>query len=288
VFFVDSFFFPLDNHQLESVNPDLAIYLPLQEKVLHRYLQQAGLQQLPAGLSGYESFIRRVLEQNQKRGGVAMKFEAAYFRSLYFSDPSRDQAQAIYRKYRSGGVPSADEYRIFQDYVFRDLLGEAKRLHLPVHFHTAVGVGDYFSFHNGSVLNLENVLRDPRYMDITFVLLHGGYPFERAAIWLGAMKNVYLDSSLMELYLYPSEFKRSLKQWIELFPEKIVFGSDAFPFNEALGAEETYWLATQSARTALAAALAEMVSTGDVSESRALEFAHLYLHDTAASLYPRQ
>ena len=64
-----------------------------------------------------------------------------------------------------------------------------------------------------------------------------------------------------------------------------MFGSDAFPFNDAVGAEETFWLAARSARTALAAALAELVSEGAYSETKALELAHLYLHDNAAKLY---
>ena len=38
-----------------------------------------------------------------------MKFEAAYFRSLYFRDPPREKAEAIYTKYHSGGVPSAED-----------------------------------------------------------------------------------------------------------------------------------------------------------------------------------
>jgi len=42
----------------------------------------------------------------------------------------------------------------------------------------------------------------------------------------------------------------------------------------------------QTSRTALAAALAEMISEGEVSESQALRMAHGYLHDNAASLYP--
>ena len=37
---------------------------------------------------------------------------------------------------------------------------QAGKLHLPMHFHTAVGIGDYFSLRQGNVLNLENVVRD--------------------------------------------------------------------------------------------------------------------------------
>jgi len=285
VFFVDSFLFPLDNRDQTGKNPDMGVYIPLQEKVLHRYMQQENVSALPADLAGYETFVRQTLAANQKKGGVAMKFEAAYFRSLYFSDPPREKAEAIYAKYHAGGVPSNDDYRIFQDYIFRVLIDQAGKLNLPVHFHSAVGIGDYFSLRNGNPLNLENVLRDPRYAKTKFVLIHGGYPYTLEMIWMTPAKNVYTDSSLMGYYVYPSELKNILKQWISLFPERMMFGSDAFPFNDAVGAEETFWLAGRSARTAIAAALAELVVEGAFTEEKALELARMYLHDNAARLY---
>jgi uncharacterized protein len=285
VFFVDSFFFPFDNHDLSAKNGDLGVYIPLQEKVLQRYMKQESVSELPADLAGYESLVRQTLIDNQKKGGVAMKFEAAYFRSLYFRDPPRDKAEAIYSKYHAGGVPSDEDYRTFQDYIFRVMIDQAGKLSLPVHFHSAVGIGDYFSLRNGNPLNLENVLRDPRYAKVKFVLIHGGYPYTLDMIWMTAAKNVYTDSSLMGYYVYPSELKNILKQWISLFPERMMFGSDAFPFGDAVGAEETFWLAVRSARTALAAALAELVSEGAFGEDKALELAHMYLHGNAAHLY---
>lgn len=285
VVFVDNFFFPFDNRQLTARNPDEEVYIPLQEKVLRRNLQQSGLQKIPADFAEYLSFISQSLKRDQKNGAIAIKFEAAYFRPLKFGDPAREQAEAIYQKYQAASTPSQQEYFDFQDYIFRYLLGEAAKLHLAVHIHTAVGIGDYFNLSEGNVMNLENVLRDPRHSTVTFVLIHGGYPYQRQAIWFGARKNVYLDSSLMELVLYPSEFKNVLKNWLEIFPDKITFGSDSFPYNDVLGSEESYWLAVRSARTALAAALAEMVSEDEVSEAQAVAMAHAYLHDTAARLY---
>ena len=285
VFFVDSFLYPFDNRAQIAKNGDLAVNIPLQEKVLERYRKQEGLAALPADLDGYEGFVRQLLTDDQKKGGVAIKFEAAYFRSLYFSDPPKEKAAQVYSKYRAGGVPTEEDYRLFQDYIFRVLINQAGKLGLPVHFHSAVGIGDFFSLRNGNPLNLENVLRDPRYEKVKFVLIHGGYPYTLDMIWLTARKNVYTDSSLMGYYVYPSELKNILKRWISLYPGKIMFGSDAFPFGEAIGAEETFWLAVRSARTALAAALAELVAEGAFSEEKALELAHLYLHDNAARLY---
>jgi uncharacterized protein len=286
VFFVDSFLFPLNNRDQTGKNPDMGVYIPLQEKVLQRYMKQENLTTLPTDLAGYEAFVRQTVDDNKnKRGGVAMKFEAAYFRSLYFTDPPRDKAEAIYAKYHAGGVPSDQDYRTFQDYIFRVLIDEAGKLGISVHFHSAVGIGDYFSLRNGNPLNLENVLRDPRYAKTKFVLIHGGYPYTLDMIWLTAAKNVYTDSSLMGYYVYPSELKHILKQWISLYPERMMFGSDAFPFNEAVGAEETMWLAVRSARTAVSAALAELVAEGAFDEQKALELARMYLHDNAARLY---
>jgi len=286
VFFGDSFFFPFDNAAQRASTPDMGVYVPLQEKMLSRFKKQEGIEGLPSDLAGYEEFVRGTMTDNQqKHGGVAIKFEAAYFRTLYFSDPPRAHAEAIYNKYRSGGVPSADEYREFQDYIFRVILNQAEKLHLPVHFHSAVGIGDYFSLTKGNVLNLENVLRDQRYKNVTFVLLHGGWPYEREAALLTAVKNVYLDTSFQTEMLYPSQFKDVVKQMLTLFPDKMMYGSDAFPFNDALGAEESMWLAARTTRTALAAALAELVEEGAISEAKALELARGYLHDNAARLY---
>ena len=289
VFFGDSFFYPFDNSAERASTPDMGVYVPLQEKMLARWKKQEGVEGLPEDLAGYEDFVRRTMADNQqKHGGVAIKFEAAYFRSLYFGDPPRAHAEAVYNKYREGGVPTAGEYKQFQDYIFRVMVEQAGKLHLPMHFHSAIGIGDYFSLHNGNVLNLENVVRDPRYKNVTFVLIHGGWPYEREAALMTAVKNVYLDTSFQSELLYPSQFKDVLKQLLTLFPDKMMYGSDAFPFSDALGAEESFWLAARTTRTGLAAALAELVEEGAVSEPKALELARNYLHDNAARLYGEQ
>jgi uncharacterized protein len=285
VFFGDSFFYPFDNRDQTASTPDMEVYVPIQEKMLARYMKQERLQHLPADLAGYEEFVRKTLADNQKNGGVAIKFEAAYFRTLYFSDPPRARAAKLYEKYLTGGIPTADEYRLFQDYIFRIIVVQAGKLRLPVHFHTAVGIGDYFSLRQGHVLNLENVVRDARYKNVIFVLVHGGWPYEKEAALLTAVKNVYLDTSFQSEMLYPSQFKNVLKQLLTLYPDKMMYGSDSFPFNDALGAEESFWLASRTTRTALAGALAELVSEGAFSEGKALELARGYLHENAARLY---
>jgi hypothetical protein len=92
-----------------------------------------------------------------------MKFEVEYFRSTKFSDPDRQDAEDIYQRFAAGGIPSKDEYRTFQDFIFRYLIREGGRLHLAVHIHSAVGIGDYFNLSESNVMNMESILRDPRY-----------------------------------------------------------------------------------------------------------------------------
>jgi uncharacterized protein len=285
VFFVDPFMFPFDNQKL-AISPDRAVYFPIQEKALHRYLQQAGVSQLPADFAGYEAAMHRKLELDKQHGAVAIKFEAPYFRSLVnITDPPREQAEGIYNKYHAGGVPTAEEYRIFQDYIFRSLIAQAGPLHLEVHIHSAVGSGNYYHLSEGNAMDLENILRDPRYKDTIFVMIHGGFPYTEQSIWLAALPNVYLDTSEFNLLVYPAQYSRILKEWFEIFPEKIVFGSDCFPYSREIAVPETYWLAVQTARTAAAAALAEMISEGEITEARALEIARGYLHDNTAHLF---
>src|SRR5258706_4471725 len=145
VFFADSFMWPFNNERETARNPDQGVFIPLQEKMLHRWMQQVNVSKLPASFGDYLKFISQVLEDNEKKGGIAMKFEVAYFRPTTFSDPTRDQAEEIYKHYASGGVPSENEYRTFQDYIFRFLVIQGGRLSLPVHIHTAIGIGDYFN-----------------------------------------------------------------------------------------------------------------------------------------------
>src|SRR5436853_7178372 len=89
VFFVDSFMWPFDNQRERSRNPDQQVYIPLQEKMLHRWMQQESVSKLPPDFSGYLQLITRTLEDNQKKSGIAMKFEEAYFQTLTFSEPTQ-------------------------------------------------------------------------------------------------------------------------------------------------------------------------------------------------------
>ena len=111
VFFADAFMWPFNNEHETGRNSDEGVYIPLQEKMLHRWMQQENVSKLPSSFVDYLKFISQTLEDNSKRGGIAMKFEVAYFRPTTFGDPSRATVEDIYQRFAAGGIPTEKEYR---------------------------------------------------------------------------------------------------------------------------------------------------------------------------------
>src|SRR5260370_7555095 len=73
VFFADSFLFPFDNHNQTAKNGDMAVYIPLQEKVLQRYLKQEGVNGLPADPAGSQPSSHQTLPTNHKKAVTPIK-----------------------------------------------------------------------------------------------------------------------------------------------------------------------------------------------------------------------
>src|SRR5215470_10662864 len=71
-------------------------------------------------------------------------------------------------------------------------------------------------------------------------------------------------------------------EWV---PEKVLFGTDAYPYSDELGWEESAWIASKRGREALAIALTEMMRDGEISRDRAFVLARMVLRDNAQSLY---
>ena len=79
-------------------------------------------------------------------------------------------------------------------------------------------------------LLLESVFNDPRLRQTNFVLLHGGWPFTGEIMALLSKPNVYTDFSAQTLSNYPRAVTKVLREWLEFAPEKVLFGTDAYPY----------------------------------------------------------
>jgi len=285
VAYADALIFPLDNSHLAARNPDRKAFFALEDKLRGRYLREAGLETTPPTLSDYlAKVVTPTLERHKQGGALAEKFEAAYLRSLQFDLVDQATADRIYRQYQSQ-VPPDDQYKQLQDYLFRFIATECGRLGMAVHLHCDAGAGSYFDIAGANPLLLEAVLEDPALRKTRFVMLHGGWPFTREITALLERPNAWLDFSMQDLVRAPSALAPDIREWLEWVPEKVLFGTDAYPYSDQLGWEESGWIAARNGRQALAIALTGMLRDGEISRERAGELARMVLRENARQLY---
>jgi len=281
--YADALLVPLDNATEKAVNPDRMALYGLAEQLLKQYLHDAGLSAPPASLDEYlDKLVFPTLARQRKAGAVAIKFEVAYLRGLDFEPPDPKAASSIYAH---GGTPSRAEYKLVQDFLFHAIAVEAGRLGLAVHIHTGTGCGEYFDDAGADPLLLTSTLNDPELRQTPFVLLHGGMPNERHLASLIVKPNVYADTSLLELLFSPAELARTLRPWLEMMPEHVLFGTDAGPNGPGVDWEESTWMGSRNLRRALTIALTGMVKDGVIGEARAREIADGVLRRNALGLY---
>ncbi len=284
--YVDTLLFPLDNSGLAAATPDQKEFFPLEDKVRARYLKEAGLKAVPATLDAYLSeVVAPTLERQRAGGAIAVKFEVAYLRSFDFGDPPQDRAAKVYARWARGGVPDDADYKVLQDFLFRYIAMDCGRLGMAVHLHTMAGDGSYFGVAGVNPLLLEPLFNDARLRKTNFVLLHGGWPYERETAALLEKPNVYADISSQDLLMTPRTQASWLREWLEWEPEKVLFGSDGYPFSEEMGWPEATWIASSNGREALGIALTGMLADGEISRERASEIARLVLRGNAERLY---
>jgi hypothetical protein len=281
----DALLFPLNNSTIADT-PDRAQFFPLEDHLLHAYLQASGVNQLPSTLDAYIDKVVLPTLQRQKDGGaVAIKFELAYLRPLLIADPTHAAAAQAYIRFLHAPHVDPAAYKQLQDFLFRIIAKRAGQLHLAVHFHGMAGGGRYFSIAGVNPLNLEPLLNDPTLANTNFVLLHGGWPFVHEAGAMLQKPNFYLDFSQQALIIPARTLSTWLREWLELYPEKVLFATDGYPYSNAMGWEESTWLASRNARRALGLALTGMERDGEITPARAAELARMVLHDNAAKLY---
>jgi len=287
--FDDPLIFPLDN-RMAGQTPDTRALYPLETALLKRYL--ADLDStivIPPTLAEFErDVLIPTLRRQHDAGAPAIKFEVAYLRAFDFATPDPARAAAIYARYAAGGTPSADEVKVLSDALFRDAAREAGKLGMAVHLHALEFFGGYYEAEGARPGLLEPVFNDSTLRGTNFVLIHGGWPHVGETEAMLAKPNVYADISMMDLVLAPEELASVLRGWLLRWPDKILFGTDAFDG----GPQQTWmmgaWVASATARRALGMALTAMVRDGDITMVQARALAKKVLRDNAVALYHLQ
>ena len=286
VAFDDALIFPLNNDAAKRFNRDYAAFYPGEERLLKRYLADLKLAELPSSLNEYlKKVVTATLERQKQNGAVAVKFEAAYLRKLDFDNPDEVKARATYARFVKGGEPLAADYKALQDFLFYYVAREAGRLGMAIHIHCISGAGGFYRQTGSHPYLLETAFNDPTLRKTNFVVVHGAYPFTKEMGQLLSKPNVYADFSAQTFFTYPRELSDILRNWLESYPDKVLFGTDAFSFGPAVDWGEVAWLSNTTARQALAIALTGMINDGEITRERASELARMVLRENAIHLY---
>ena len=284
--FADALMLPLDTHGEAARTPDVKGLYPLEAKLLARYLRDLGLAKIPATLDAYErDVVAATLERQEKAGAVGIKFEAAYLRPLNFEPADAQLVRATYARYASGGVPTHAEYTQLENYLFRVIARHAGQLGLTIQIHATEIAGGFYDLTGSSPLLLESTFNDSTLRGTTFVITHGGWPRVHETMMLFSKANVYADISMMDLIAEPAAFATALRTWLGEWPEKVMFGTDAFDGGAAQGWEQIAWIASRNTRVALGVALSGMVRDQEITRDRAKEIARMVLRENAIAAY---
>jgi predicted TIM-barrel fold metal-dependent hydrolase len=284
--FADALLFPLDTRTEAARSPDTRSLYPREAALLRRFLKDLGLDAPPATLDDYVTRVVVPTLRRQREGGaVAIKFEAAYLRPLDFDPPDSTRAREVYARYASGGTPSSLEYKVLSDALFRIVAREAGRLGLAVHVHVLETFGGFYQTEGARPALLESVFNDSTLRSTKFVIIHGGWPYVDETEAMLGKPNVYADISMMDDILSPTVLAGVLRQWLGEWPDKVLFGTDAFDGGVEQGWEQVAWVGSNTARRALAIALTGMMRDGEITRDRAQSLARMVLRENAAAVY---
>lgn len=282
--FADPLLLPLDTRGEAARTPDTEPLYPLEARHLARYLGDLGLTRIPSTLAAYErEVVGATLRRMREGGAVGVKFELAYLRPLDLLPSDARVAALVYARYALGGTPTHEEYATLENHLFRVVARQAGDLGLAIQIHVTEGFGSYYT--ESTPLLLESVANDPDLRGTNVVITHGGWPWVRETLALLGRPNIYADISMMDQLAEPGALADAIRLWLGEWPEKVLFGTDAFDGGAAQGWEQVAWVATHNARRALTVALDDMVKHGAVSAERAREIARMVMRDNAARVY---
>jgi hypothetical protein len=212
----------------------------------------------------------------RRHGVVGMKTALAYTIGLGFTDPSLEQARAAFAKKRN--MTQADA-TVVQHAAFRHALLACQRNKLPLVVHTGFQIWGHSDLRQSNPMLLHNLLVDPRYKELSFVLLHGGNPYVGETTYLAKMfPKVAIDFTWIS-WMTRARFRLALREWLEVVPhDKICWGSDS-------STPETIVGNGRSTRAEIAGVLEEMLREGMLDERAAKAFLEHCYQKTPARLF---
>ncbi len=259
-------------------------------EALKPFFIAARMYTLPKGLDEYlGKVVTGALERWVADGAVGIDLGVSAWRGLDFDQVNAEAARSAYGRLVVGGEFGASpaDLKAFQDYTFRYLAREAGRVGLVVHIKTGMSRDATGIVGNGNPILLGSAMADPTLQKTRWLLVHGGFPFDKETGPLLLRPNVYADVSVQDLVRSPTELGESLRRWFELAPERVCFATDAAsdPSAPQLRWPELTFLGAETTRAALSLALSRMISDGLITRAQALEIGKGVLRENALTLH---
>ncbi len=227
-------------------------------------------------LDDYLSIVDETVNNWRAKGVVGMKTAVAYTSGLKISKPSVKEASSAFGKKND---MTDDDYRVVRDFIFHHLLKACLRNNFPVVIHTGFQIWGHANLEQSNPMLLHNILIDPDYKDLTFVLLHGGNPYIGETTYLAGMfPNVIIDFTWIT-WMSPVRFKNALLEWLAVVPHhKMCWGSDSQTPESIAGIDSI-------TRRYIADALETAVKERIIDERYALEFIEKSYRKTAERVF---
>lgn len=233
-------------------------------------------------IKSFEDFVdllHAMFKEYVKKGAVAIKSVAAYYRTIEYNDATAGEAKRIFNLPFKKVTP--DMVKTFQDFVMNEICGLTEKSGLPIQFHTGKLAWNFQTLKNTNPVHLTNLLQ--KYPRLKFGIFHGGIPYtgEFGAL-ANNFPNSFLDINGM-LWTSFSITKRCLHEWIEMVPQnKILWGADSYRVLEGVLGQLLYF------KKILSEVLAEKVYDGYFNEDFALEIAEKILYKNALNFFSLQ
>jgi hypothetical protein len=236
-------------------------------------------------LEDWAKVVRRHIERhlNGQSNVVCLKCALAYDRSLRFEkvgpvDAERDFAEVCQDRNLPEERQPIKAGRALGDYMMHRVCAVANDLNLPFQIHTGIQEGNGNIISNSDPTLLSNLFLE--FGNARFDLFHMGYPYVMETGTLAKMfRNVFIDMCWGHI-ISPEAARRGLAEWLDAVPANKIsaFGGD-YGFVDGVYGHQLL------ARQNVAAALAQKVSDGSMSLSRAREVADWMFVDNPKNLF---
>ena len=241
-------------------------------------------------LDEYVDACWEIFQGFKEFGAVAFKDQSAYFRTLDYSNPTKDEAERVFNRLMADGLRSAgypDELKPLDDYLFHAFMRMARDLDLPVQLHTGHLAGLYGDIRKANAAQMADLFLLHR--DVRFDLFHANWPYGGELLFLAkAFPNVVMNFCWAHA-IDPIYCQALMREAVSAVPHAKVhaFGADygGFGLPPGGGYVDRAWAHLQLALDNMAIALSDLVEMNYLSFVQAESIARAWLYENPKEFY---